>query len=215
MMNGLEKRCSALIGFALYPLACTVCFGHSFDNEPNWRAQITGLNIKPVGMKSNISSIGGEVVTPSQRYLGMSLSYFITPNWAIEFQGGPFQRSYKIANSRVGTFPVAKISNLAVGISIQYHFSSVESLSPYVGVGLNHAWTKKVKGAPGIPDFDVKDITSKTFVAGVDYRLSARWILTTSIQYILTPEYGFSAPGFETSVKINTLITGIGLGYRF
>ncbi|MCF5188625.1 MULTISPECIES: OmpW/AlkL family protein [Pseudomonas] len=180
-----------------------------------WLLRVMALEIIPVELASEISTIGGNLETPRTRQIGIDLSYSVTENWVVEFQGGPFDREYRIKGSRIGDFKVGSISQIALSMSLQYHFYPNAQWSPYVGLGLNHTWTRDVKPAAGIPKFEVREITSGIMSTGLDYRLSRYWTLSTSLRYVISPKYEFQGQGFNSTVSMNTLVVGGGVGYRF
>lgn len=185
------------------------------ENNDRWLIRVMAVQVIPIDLKSEISGIGGKVDTPQTNQMSMDLSYFVTDHWAVEFQGGPFNREYRVKESRLGDFKIGSISHTALSMTLQYHFFRDAKLSPYLGLGINHVWTRDVKPAPGIPKFNVRDITSWLVSAGVDYQLSNNWSLSTSLRYVISPEYEFQGQGFNSTVSMNTLIVGGGLGYHF
>lgn len=208
--------------FAIIMLTTPTAFADDNQNifhdkglDRRWLLRIMGQRVTPCGMSSNVSTVGGKVDTPSVNTISFDLSYFVTDYWSIEMLGGPFKRDYKIVDSNVGSFDVGSISNFTISLGVVYHLFPHRSLSPYVGMGLNYAWVEKIEPAPSIPKFAVKDVTSGMFSVGADYTLNRKWILSCGIKYIVTPEYAFKGDGFESTVSMNTLITGVGLGYRF
>lgn len=208
--------------FAVLPACAASAFSEEKVQTPSpterhgpWLIRVMALEVIPVGLASEISTIGGQLETPRTRQLGMDLSYFFTEHWAVELQGGPFDREYRIKGSQIGDFKVGAISHIAVSLALQYHFYPNAQWSPYVGLGINHTWTRDVKPAAGIPKFDVRDITSGIVSAGVDYRLSTHWSLSTSLRYVMSPAYEFQGQGFNSIVSMNTLVVGGGVGYRF
>jgi len=185
------------------------------DNIQNWLIRGMFLDIKPLRVESNISSIGGEIDTPEKRTFGLDTSYFFSKAFSLEFQGGVFSRNYRIKNSEIGSFKVGTIESNSISLTAQYHIYTDSNLLPYLGVGINHAWTRKVKPADGIPQFNVDDVNSFILNGGIDYKISESWLLSTSLKYIMSPEYNFSGYGFNANIKMNTLITGVGIAYRF
>ncbi|WP_167355346.1 OmpW/AlkL family protein [Pseudomonas marginalis] len=180
-----------------------------------WMIRVMVLDVIPVGLTSEISTIGGRVETSRKSILGIDFSYFMTQHWAIELQGGPFERDYWIKDSKGGDFKIGSVRNTALSLTLQYHLYPSAKLSPYIGLGINKAWTREVSPAPGIPNFDVKNITSTIFNAGIDYRLDSRWTLSGNFRYIKSPEYRFNGQNFESVVSMDTLVVGAGLGFRF
>ncbi|WP_428842513.1 hypothetical protein, partial [Pseudomonas marginalis] len=69
-----------------------------------WMIRVMVLDVIPVGLTSEISTIGGRVETSRKSILGIDFSYFMTQHWAIELQGGPFERDYWIKDSKGGDF---------------------------------------------------------------------------------------------------------------
>lgn len=209
-----------VISEALWLLTSSACAAEDaqlkFEKGTSpWLLRMMVLEVTPDDMRSEISTIGGKVDTPRQTIIGMDLSYFMTEHWVVEIQGGPFKRDYRIKESQLGGFEVGTISNIALSLTLQYHLAPQAQFSPYFGLGINHAWIREVKPAAGIPDFNVHSITSGVLSAGLDHRLSAQWSFSTSLRYVISPDYRFQGQGFNAVISINTLIVGVGLGYRF
>lgn len=186
-------------------------------HEPDgrWMIRLMGQRITPINLSSEISVIGGRLDTPPKSVVSLDLSYFLTDYWSVELQGGPFKRSYKIVGSKAGTFDVGTISNVAASMALLYHISPQSQISPYIGVGVSHAWVKGVEPAKGIPEFRVKDVTSAMVSLGLDYKLDRKWLVSAGLRYIISPDYTFDGDGFESTVSMNTLIAGAGVGFRF
>jgi len=204
--------------FFIIPFASLATAGESSSKvyeTDKWLLRTMLLDVRTVKSQSSISIIGGHIKTPDKRTVGADISYFFTPEIALEFQGGIFSRDYSISNSRVGSFKVGTIESNSVSLTLQYHFDTCCAFTPYLGLGANHAWTRKVEPASGIPDFQVKDLNSLILNAGIDYYLSDNWLLSTSIRYLISPDYQFEGHGFNASVKMDTLVTGVGIAYRF
>lgn len=179
-----------------------------------WLLRIMLLEIAPINIRSDIPTIGGKVETPRQQTVGMDISYFVTQHLSLEIQGGQLKRNYRIKGSKLGSFDVGTVSNSALSLTLQYHLNPLAQFSPYFGLGINHSWTRDVQPAAGIPVFKVNGVTSGIFSTGIDYRLSAQWSFSTSLRYIISPEYRFQGANLNSTVSMNTLIAGIGLSYR-
>lgn len=189
----------------------------SYDvhEQKNWLFRFMLLDVRTVSINSDISIIGGKVKSPDKRTLGADVSYFFTPELSVEFQGGVLKRDYSISNSQIGSFRIGTIQSNSVSLAVQYHFNVCCKFMPYLGVGVNHAWTRKVEPAEGIPDFEVNDINSTIISSGIDYYFSNNWSVSTNFRYIISPDYQFSGHGFDARVKMDTLVSGIGIAYRF
>lgn len=188
---------------------------YSKETAQNWLIRGMYIDIKPLDSESHISSIGGKIQTPEKRIFGVEGVYFFSKNFSLEIQGGVLSRDYRVKDSKIGSFEIGTIESNSVSMTAQYHINTESELSPYFGIGINHAWERKVKPAEGIPAFKVGSINSLILNAGIDYRISESWFLNIGEKYILSPEYQFSGYGFNASVKMNTLITGVGIAYLF
>lgn len=183
--------------------------------QGDWLGRLMVLKVTPLHISSDIQGIHGEVYTPDVLIPGMDLSYFMTDNWAVELQGGRFVRSYSIKNSAVGNFMVGNIGSTTVSLTIQYHFDACSLVKPYLGLGVNYARVHDIEPAAGIPNFEVRDMTSGIINAGADLKISENWFFSASMRYVLSPAYSFHGDSFSANVKMDTLIYGVGIGILF
>jgi outer membrane protein len=186
-----------------------------YEPDGRWMVRLMGQRVTPIDLSSEISVIGGRLDTPPKSVASLDLSYFVTDYWSVELQGGPFSRSYRIVGSKAGTFDVGTISNVAASMAVLYHISPQSQISPYIGVGFSHAWVKGIERAEGIPQFRAKDVTSAIVCLGIDYKIDQKWLFSAGLRYIMSPDYTFDGDGFKSTVSMNTLMTGAGVGFRF
>lgn len=200
----------------LAPTQCVAADAVAQGREQGyWLVRVMALEVDAIHVASEIPIIGGKITIPSKAVPGMDLSYFVTDHWAVECQGGVFARDYRIRNSRIGDFDVGTVESGTVSLTVQYHVRPHATLSPYLGLGINYAWPHAVRPAGGIPDFEVRGITSAILNLGVDYRVADHWRLSTSVRYVSSPAYRFTGHGFGAVVEVDTLVVGVGVGYRF
>lgn len=185
------------------------------EKEGKWLVRLMVLDIRQTNVRSEVPDIGGKIDIAPIIQPGLDISYFVTDHWAVEFQGGIAKTDYRIAGSAIGDFDIGSVETLSLGLTLQYHFRPTANLKPYLGVGLLHSRTRAVKPADNIPDFDVEDINSLILNAGFDYQLGGNWFASASLRYLLIPTYRAEGEAFDTEVKLNALVSGIGVGYRF
>ncbi|WP_369981437.1 OmpW/AlkL family protein [Xanthomonas bundabergensis] len=205
----------ASIAAMLMPTRCVAADVAAEPTEGNWLVRAMALEVVAVNLDSKISYIGGEITTPSALVPGLDVSYFITDHWSVEVQGGVFARDYRIVKSRIGDFDVGTIESGTVSLTVQYHFRPHDRLSPYLGLGVNHAWEHEVKPAAGIPVFHVQDISSAILNLGFDYRMAKHWFFSASLRYVISPAYRFEGYGINATVDLDTVAMAAGVGYRF
>ncbi|PPT47860.1 OmpW/AlkL family protein [Xanthomonas arboricola] len=212
------SRLGFLLGAVVLSMSPSLAAGEQAAAAPargDVLVRVMALDVTVARIDSTIPSVGGKVDTPDKLVPGADLSYFIADHWAVEGQGGPFVRVYRVRQSLIGDFDVGRIHTRAVSLVLQYHLRPSAKLKPYLGLGLNYAWSGDVEPAAGIPDFKVSDITSGIASLGGDYRVTDRWFLSGSVRYLLSPTYQFRGHGFNATVKLDTLVVGAGIGYRF
>lgn len=222
MINNKERFNRSNIGVLLTLFTLSIpAYGMSKDHDyaekkkAKWLLRGMLIDVKPINISSNIAVIGGKVETPEKRILATDISYFITESIALGLQVGRVSRDYVINNSQLGSFKAGKIVSNSVSLTAQYHVDMCCHFFPYLEAGLNHTWTHKVTPAQGIPQFEVKPVNSSILGAGFDYLLSDDWYLSSGIKYVKSPEYRFKGHGFNAGVKMDTLITSIGIAYLF
>lgn len=184
-------------------------------SQGDWLIRAGAAHVTSIDMRSDIPVIGGSVETPDVVSPTLDVSYFLTDHWALQLAGGVSSTRYRVTDSMLGDFDVGTIKTAAVALMAQYHFRPNAALNPYLGVGMARSHTLQVKPADNIPDFEVEDINSLLLGAGLDYHLGGRWFANAAIQYLKVPTYRFEGEGFSAEVDMDSLITGIGLGYRF
>ena len=183
--------------------------------QGDWLIRGSLLSVKARVQEADIPAVGGRLTAPDKTLPGLGISYFATDHWGFEFQGGSFERDYGVEGSAIGSFAVGTISTDALSLTLHYHFRPAGPLKPYLGAGISRAWTRGVRPAPGIADFDVKPLTSPLISLGVDLLLAEHWMLNASARYLFTPAYHFEGDGFSAKVRIHTLVLGAGIGLYF
>lgn len=208
---------AALLALSLLPGLAAAASGESAPREGDWLVRIMVLGIYPIDADSEVIPVGGEADLPDTYQPGLDISYFITPRWALEFQGGPDEAEYRINNfASSGTSVDAGTAKTAVAsLTLQHHFRPHAALRPYLGVGVNHIYVREVSPEPGIPDFEIEDMTSPLINAGVDYHLGGRFFASANLRYLFNPEYQIDIGPLSARVDMDTLVAGVGLGIRF
>lgn len=142
-----------------------------------------------------------------------SLEYFLTPNWSLEALAAlPFRHAV-----RLDGVEAARTKYLPPVVGVQYHFAPTRTVSPFAGVGLNYTRFFDTRGRGPLAGANIRidDTWNPTLHAGIDVRVSPRWLLTADVRWLhLEPTVRVNG------VKVGTadpdpLIFGISAGYRF
>ncbi len=145
----------------------------------------------------------------------LDISYFFTPNFAVELILGVTPHNVKGANALAG----ARIGSawlLPPTLTFQYHFTGLGNIKPYVGAGINYTvfFNEKAKG--GFTSFDLKDTFGFALQAGVDIMLTPNWGLNFDVKKIwLEPKVSVNNGLVTGKVKIDPWLIGTGVTYKF
>lgn len=157
------------------------------------------------------SDNGGDLgVSINNKWLPeVDISYFFTPNIAAELVlTVPQKQDVSLSGTRIGT-----LRHLPPTLTAQYHFLPSGAVRPYVGAGLNYTHFSSVN-LPAPITID-KNSFGPALQAGVDIPVAKNVVLNLDVKkvYIRTD---VSAAGAKLGTfKIDPLLVGVGLGYRF
>ena len=138
----------------------------------------------------------------------VDVSYFFTPNVAAELILTVPQKH----TLRAGGAAIGSLKHLPPTLLLQYHFNT-SGIKPYVGAGLNYTRFSSVKAPAGV------DIDRNSFGAalqvGVDIPLQKNLYLNFDIKKVFI-KTDVTANGAKLgSFKVDPLLVGVGLGWRF
>lgn len=182
------------------------------DGNDNW---VVRFGVHAVDPKSNNGTLAGarSSIDTSVRPTG-SIEYLITPNLGVDLLAAwPFQHDVKLA----GVGKVATTKQLPPTLGLNYHFMPDNSWSPFLGLGLNYTNFFDTKGAGALQGASVSIANSWGVAAhaGFDVKLNPKWILTADLRWI-DIESDVKVNGTKVgNAKINPLVYGVSLGYRF
>jgi outer membrane protein len=138
----------------------------------------------------------------------VDVSYFFSPNLAVELiLTVPQKHSVSAGDTRIGS-----LRHLPPTLSLQYHFAGA-GFKPYVGAGLNYTRFSSVHLPDGV---DIKrNSVGMSLQAGVDIPLDKNLYLNLDVKKVYLGTK-VSAGGSELGkFKVDPLLIGVGLGWRF
>lgn len=142
----------------------------------------------------------------------VDVTYFFTPNIAAELiLTYPQKQDVTLNGADLGT-----LKHLPPTLSVQYHFNPEGKVRPYVGVGLNYTRFSSVHLQSGGTKIDIdKSSFGLSYGAGLDVKLSGPWYLNVDVKKVGI-KTDVSAAGTKLGTfKVDPLLFGIGIGYRF
>lgn len=141
----------------------------------------------------------------------LDITYFFSPNIAAELVLTVPQK--QDVNSTAAGY-LGTLKHLPPSLLAQYHFTQFSGFKPYVGAGINYTRFSSVKLLGGAADVK-RSSWGGALQVGVDVPLNKQWSLNFDVKkvYIKTD---VSLNGANAgSFKIDPVLVGIGLGYRF
>ncbi|WP_430392016.1 OmpW/AlkL family protein [Dyella sp. 20L07] len=202
----------------LLPLAIVAALGavaapaaHA-DTNDNW---VVRFGVHAVAPKDNNGTLAGAKSTiSSSTRPSASLEYMFTPNWGVDVLAAwPFSHDVKLA----GLGKVAQTKQLPPTVGVNYHFMPNSSWSPFVGVGINYTNFFDTKGAGALNGASVSIANSWGVAAhaGFDLKINEKWLATADIRWV-DIESDVKVNGAKVgTAKIDPLVFGVSLGYRF
>lgn len=160
---------------------------------------------------SNKDDIAGADVTINSKWLPeVDFTYFFTPNLAAELVlTVPQKQDVFLNGSKIGT-----LRHLPPVLSAQYHVTGMGPLKPYVGAGLNYTRFSQVSLAGGAVTVD-KSSFGPSLQAGVDYALDKTWSLNLDVKKVWIRTDVAAGGTTLGTIKIDPLLIGVGVGYKF
>jgi outer membrane protein len=173
---------------------------------------------RPVNLATTGAYTNNDLNRASYEITGeIDLSYFVTSNVAFELIAASTRHDLSLNRSQ--TSQLGNVRVLPPTLTAQYHFLPDYFLSPYVGAGLNYTFFLDEQNAPSFNGLKLKDNWGWALQAGVDILSSSAWSLNFDVKQIFlkteaTVNLG-ATPLKVTDIKLDPLVIGIGVGYRF
>lgn len=138
----------------------------------------------------------------------VDITYFFSPNVAAELVLTVPQKQTVYANGvAIGTF-----KHLPPSLLLQYHFTNVQGFKPYVGAGVNYTRITNVNlGTAGLEKSSVGGVLQ----AGLDIPIDKKLSFNIDVKKVYLRTDVFSAGTNIGDFKIDPVLFGVGVGYRF
>ena len=144
------------------------------------RFQLRGRVIGVIPDESSSASIGGTVGVGDAVAPEVDLSYYFTDYVSAELIAATTQHS--LSHSAAGD--LGRTWVLPPTVTLQYHPTPYNKLSPYVGAGLNYSifYGEDAATGNGITSLDVNGGVGYALQVGTDYWLDEHWGLNVDVK---------------------------------
>ena len=145
----------------------------------------------------------------------VDVSYFFTPNFAAELiLTYPQKHDLRAGGDKIGS-----LKHLPPTLLGQYHFTGMGAFKPYVGAGINYTRFSSVKFAPAVDAALSPSIKKNSWggalQVGFDYAIDKNWSLNFDVKKVYIGTDVYSAGNKVGSFKVDPILIGVGVGYRF
>lgn len=191
--------------------AATLTAGVAVAQESPWMVRARAVHIDPADRSSPIGGVTeSDLITVSKKTIPeVDLSYFFTPNWAAELVlTYPQKHTVKVDGTSIGSF-----RHLPPTLTLQYHFLPNATFSPYLGGGINYTRISSVK-----LDSDInleRNSWGLALQAGFDVKLNRNWSINVDVKKVQIRSDVSMAGEQISRVKLDPVLFGVGVGYRF
>jgi len=170
----------------------------------------------PVGQFSRVEPIGGRVITPARALPDLDVTYFLSDHFALAGQVGVVSTRTSIRNSLIGDLPIGSTWSLAMTGAVQFHFLPHGVFNPYIGAGAGYTHPIAYEPAkPLITKMEADPQLGPMLQAGFDCHLGGDWYANMEIKKIFLPPQVSRIGTGSATVRLDMLIIGAGIGYRF
>ncbi|MYM88258.1 outer membrane beta-barrel protein [Rugamonas sp. FT82W] len=180
--------------------------------ETPWLVRVRAVHLDTADKSDPVGGVGAsDRLTVSNKTIPeFDVSYFFSPNLAAELiLTYPQKHDVSLDGTQIGTF-----KHLPPTLLLQYHFVNSTPFKPYLGAGVNYTTMSKVDLLGGKGGLE-HDSFGLALQAGVDYAIDKKWSLNFDVKKVQIRSDVFISGAKVSRVKVDPLMVGVGVGYRF
>jgi outer membrane protein len=180
--------------------------------ETPWLVRARAVHIDPADKSDPLAGVGASdrLSVSSKTIPELDISYFFTPNIAAELVlTYPQKHDVYLDGKSIGTF-----RHLPPTLLAQYHFLPGAQFDPYVGAGVNWTTFSKNRLLNGAASLE-HDSVGLAVQAGVDVKLTGNWSLNLDVKKMRLRSDVLIGGVKASAVRVDPVLLGVGVGYRF
>jgi outer membrane protein len=206
------KKSTLQLLFAAFGILAGDAMAQQSAAPSPWLVRVRAVHLSPANESAPIGGVGAadRLHVSDKTIPEVDISYFFTPNLAAELVlTYPQKHEVTLDGANIGSF-----KHLPPTLSAQYHFMPTSTVQPYLGAGVNYTTMSKVNLLNGAGSLE-HDSWGWSLQAGVDFRIDQHWSLNLDAKKVRIRSDVFIAGARASSVNVDPVLLGIGLGYRF
>ena len=197
-----------LAAAALCALTSGAAMAQQHQQDGKWMVRARAVHLD----SANKDSTGLGLSVNDKVIPELDISYFFTPNFAAELIL-TYPQKHKLRSSVVGG-QIGTLKHLPPTLLAQYHFTNLGAFKPYVGAGINYTRFSSVN--LDVPDVSIKKNSwGPAMQVGFDYALDKNWSINFDVKKVYIKTNVYAAGNNIGKFKVDPLLVGVGLGYRF
>jgi outer membrane protein len=193
-------------------IATLALSGAASAQESPWLVRARAVHIDTADKSDPVGGVGASdrLHVSDKTIPEVDISYFFTPNWAAELiLTYPQKHTVTLDGASIGTF-----KHLPPTLTAQYHFLPGAVFNPYVGAGVNYTLISDVNLLNGGARLE-HDSVGLALQAGIDFRIDSRWSINVDVKKLQLRSDVMIGGATASRVKIDPVLLGVGVGYRF
>lgn len=191
----------------------------SYAAQGDWLIRGRILDVVPYASSNNLNTVNGKVSEVSTRVTPeLDVSYFFTSNVAAELILATSKHNVKAQNTTLGTVDLGDVYLLPPTLTLQWHFMPESRIRPYVGAGLNYTYFYDVSRGSSVNAISYASSFGPALQAGVDVMIDKHWSINADIKKVYIQSnvnVDIGSTHLSPTVRLNPVIMGLGVGYRF
>jgi outer membrane protein len=188
------------------------------------RVRALGIVTRDSGRIYEVS--GSDLETSDTVVPELDISYFFTPNWAVEVIAGTTQHTIHVsAPPALDGLKVGSAWLLPPIVSLQYHFTNFGAFKPYVGVGANYTFFfsqeagNEYVGGVAVVRSKLHNAAGAALQVGFDWFVDRHWGFNIDVKklFLKTDWDGVLSNGAQLAadVDLDPWLISAGVTYKF
>ncbi|MDE2598358.1 MAG: OmpW family protein [Rhodocyclaceae bacterium] len=207
----------SLLATVLVPAFASLSGGSALaqqTDQGNWLVRARAVKIDPVNHFEARQVLADDSVKVQEKWIPeIDVSYFFTRNIAAELVLTVPQKRYVTVNGAdIGSF-----KHLPPSLLLQYHFNPEGTFRPYVGAGINYTILGKenMSALGGNVTLDNHSVGAAVQL-GFDYKIGKDLFFNLDVKKVqIRTDVYHSVAGNLGTLKLDPILWGVGIGYRF
>ena len=185
----------------------------AYAEESPWLVRVRALNLD-MDSQSSGEVLPADAISVNDKVIpDINISYFFSPSWAAELVLTiPQEHDVKVDGvGKIGTF-----KHLPPTFTLAYHFNEGGDFRPYVGAGVNYTLFMDEDMNVGAAEVTLEnDSIGAAYRVGFDWTINKDWLLNVDVKKIIIGTDVYLDGTKISSLDVDPLAIGVGLGWHF